>query len=116
MRRRLRLLDGLTGAEYGVFQCLCRREAQTGPRRNLDLLASSRVAAHTSLGLAFTEYPEARQAQRALFLELAGDQIVEFVECGLCLPLGDANLVGQVSHHLRLRHPPPPKRLSILNN
>ena len=56
------------------------------------------------------------QAQRAIFLELAGYQIVELVECGLCLPFGDADHVGQVSHHLRLRHPPPPKRLSILNN
>src|SRR5215469_14833157 len=104
----------LPSAEYGVFQRLGRRKAQSGPRRNLDLLASSRVAAYTGLELALAEYSKTCQSQRALFPELFCDQVVEFVECGLSLPLGDADLVGQVSRHLRLCHPPPPKPLSIL--
>src|SRR5215471_10494690 len=105
----------LPSAEYGVFQRLGRRKAQSGPRRDLDLLASSRVAAYTRLELALAEYPKSCQSQRALSPELFGNQVVEFVECGLGLPLGDADLVGQVSRHLRLRHPQPPKPLSILN-
>ena len=68
-----------------------------------------------ALVLRLRNTPSPARAQRALSFELASHQIVEFVECGLCLPLGDADLVGQVSHHLRLRHPPPPKHLSPLN-
>jgi hypothetical protein len=86
--------ERLPSAEYGVFQRLGRRKTQSGPCRNLDLLASGRVAAYTRLELAFSEHPETCQPKQPLFLELAGHQIVEFIECGLGLPLGYANLVG----------------------
>src|SRR6266480_1899684 len=109
------LRESLPSAEYGVFQRLGWRETQSGSRRNLDLLAGGRVAAYTRLELALSEHPETCQPKQPLFLELAGYQIVEFIECGLGLSLGDADLVGQVSCHLRLRHPLPPKPLSILN-
>ena len=56
-----------------------------------------------------------RQLKKEGLLRLAGYQLVKLVECGLCLPLADADLVGQVGRHLRLRHPPPPKPLLILN-
>jgi hypothetical protein len=46
------------------------------------------------LELVLTEYPEARQAQRALFL--IWRLTVKFVERGLCLPLAYADIVGQI--------------------
>ncbi len=50
-----------------------------------------------------------RQAKQALFLELARHQLLELVECGLYLLLADADLIGQMGCHLRLRHLPPPQ-------
>src|SRR5262249_45565024 len=103
------LPERLPSAEHGIFQRLSRRKTQSSPCWNLDLLAGCRVPSDTSLQLALTEHTETGQPKRAFLLELPSYQLVEFVEGRLGLPLGDPDLVGQVSGHLRLRHPPPPK-------
>src|SRR6266851_4425345 len=99
-----------------MFQGFSRSKAQPGAGGNLDLFAGSWVTTHARLELALAEYPESRQTEQTLFLELLDHQLIELVERGLCQSFADTDLVGQMGRHLRLCHPPPPKSLSILNN
>src|SRR5437588_6412933 len=101
-------IKGLTGTEYGVFQCLGRRESQPSARRDLNLRPCRRVTPHPRLGFALAENPEAGKAQRPFALELSHHECGNFVKCAFRLLLTDTDFVGQMACDLRLRHHPPP--------
>src|ERR1700730_8065683 len=62
---------GSARTEHRVFERLCRGETQARASGNLYFSAGSRVAPHARLGPALAENSESREAQRALFFQLA---------------------------------------------
>src|SRR6266404_2685878 len=104
----LKLVVKLFRAENRILERLGRREAKPSARRNLDLLPGRRIAAHPRLGLALAEDTEPGQAQRTFLLEFLHDQRIQFLEHGLGLFFCDADFLGHIRSHLRLRHHPPP--------